>query len=64
MLQSWGIEDRWGDYELLFGAAKFNLKTPIFAVALSGTHLRFNKDDKIFRNGLIMLKMCWTGSGS
>ncbi len=26
MLGSWGTADRWGDYELLFGAAKLNLK--------------------------------------
>ena len=26
LLGSWGIEDRWGDYELLFGASKLNLR--------------------------------------
>src|SRR4029453_5755675 len=26
ILAAWGMDDRWGDYELLFGAAKLNLK--------------------------------------
>jgi hypothetical protein len=39
MLGSWGTEDRWGDYELLFGAAKLTPQNSGFASSLSETHL-------------------------
>jgi SAM-dependent methyltransferase len=61
MLGSWGIEDRWGDYELLFGAAKLNLKILDLPVHYQERIYGSTKMTKVFRNGLVMLKMCWYG---
>ncbi len=61
MLGSWGIEDRWGDYELLFGAAKLNLKILDLPVHYQERVYGSTKMTKVFRNGLVMLKMCWHG---
>ena len=60
-LGSWGTEDRWGDYELLFGAAKLNLKILDLPVHYQERIYGSTKMTKVFRNGLIMLKMCWHG---
>ena len=60
-LGTWGIEDRWGDYELLFGAAKLNLKILDLPVHYQERIYGSTKMTKVFRNGLIMLKMCWHG---
>jgi 2-polyprenyl-3-methyl-5-hydroxy-6-metoxy-1,4-benzoquinol methylase len=61
MLGSWGIEDRWGDYELLFGAAKLNLKIVDLPVHYQERIYGSTKMTRVFRNGLVMLKMCWHG---
>ena len=61
MLGSWGVEDRWGDYELLFGAAKLNLKILDLPVHYQERIYGSTKMTRVFRNGLIMLKMCWHG---
>jgi hypothetical protein len=61
MLGSWGIDDRWGDYELLFGAAKLNLKILDLPVHYQERIYGSTKMTKVFRNGLVMLKMCWHG---
>jgi SAM-dependent methyltransferase len=61
MLGGWGIEDRWGDYELLFGAAKLNLKILDLPVHYQERIYGSTKMTKVFRNGLVMLKMCWHG---
>ena len=61
MLGSWGTEDRWGDYELLFGAAKLNLKILDLPVHYQERIHGSTKMTKVFRNGLVMLKMCWHG---
>jgi glycosyltransferase involved in cell wall biosynthesis len=61
MLGSWGIEDRWGDYELLFGAAKLNLKILDLPVHYQERTYGSTKMTRVFRNGLVMLKMCWHG---
>ena len=61
MLGSWGIEDRWGDYELLFGAAKLNLKILDMPVHYQERIYGSTKMTKVFRNGLVMLRMCWHG---
>jgi 2-polyprenyl-3-methyl-5-hydroxy-6-metoxy-1,4-benzoquinol methylase len=61
MLGSWGTEDRWGDYELLFGAAKLNLKILDLPVHYQERIYGTTKMTRVFRNGLIMLKMCWYG---
>lgn len=61
MLGSWGVDDRWGDYELLFGAAKLNLKILDLPVHYQERVYGSTKMTKVFRNGLVMLKMCWHG---
>jgi len=61
MLGSWGIEDRWGDYELLFGAAKLNLKILDLPVHYQERIYGSTKMTKVFRNGIVMLRMCWHG---
>ena len=61
MLGSWGTEDRWGDYELLFGAAKLNLKILDLPVHYQERIYGTTKMTRVFRNGLVMLRMCWHG---
>ncbi len=61
MLGSWGTEDRWGDYELLFGAAKLSLKILDLPVHYQERIYGSTKMTKVFHHGLIMLKMCWHG---
>jgi 2-polyprenyl-3-methyl-5-hydroxy-6-metoxy-1,4-benzoquinol methylase len=61
MLGSWGTEDRWGDYELLFGAAKLNLKILDLPVHYQERVYGSTKMTRVFRHGLVMLKMCWHG---
>lgn len=57
----WGIEDRWGDYELLFGASKLNLRITDLPVHYQERIYGTTKMTKVFHNGLIMLRMCWHG---
>ena len=61
LLGSWGIEDRWGDYELLFGASKLNLRIIDLPVHYQERIYGSTKMTKVFHNGLVMLKMCWYG---
>ncbi len=58
---TWGIEDRWGDYDLLFGAAKLNLRIIDLPVHYQERIHGATKMTKVFQNGLIMLKMCGHG---
>jgi hypothetical protein len=60
-LGSWGVEDRWGDYELLFGASKLNLRIIDLPVHYQERIYGSTKMTRVFQNGLIMLKMCWYG---
>lgn len=53
---TWG-EDRWGDYDLIFGAAK-NLKIIELPVHYMDRTYGETKMTGRFRNGWIMLKMC------
>jgi SAM-dependent methyltransferase len=61
MLGSWGIEDRWGDYELLFGASKLNLRIVDLPVHYQERVYGATKMTKVFRHGVVMLRMCWHG---
>ena len=61
MLDSWGTMDRWGDYELLFGAAKLNLRIRDLPVHYQERIYGSTKMTKVFRNGLTMLRMCFYG---
>ena len=58
MLGSWGVTDRWGDYELLFGAAKLHLRIIDLPVHYQERIYGTTKMVKVFRNGLVMLRMC------
>jgi SAM-dependent methyltransferase len=56
---TWGTDDRWGDYDLLFGAAKLHLRIVDLPVHYQE---RFSGETKMtgrVRNGLIMLRICW-----
>lgn len=55
----WGIDDRWGDYDLIFGAAKINLKIIDLPVHYCERTSGETKMKKRLKNGLRMLKMCW-----
>ncbi|HZX11912.1 MAG TPA: bifunctional class I SAM-dependent methyltransferase/glycosyltransferase family 2 protein [Candidatus Nanoarchaeia archaeon] len=59
---TWGVEDQWGDYELLFSASKINLKIvdmPVHYVERTYGETKMNKRVK---NGLTMLRMCLAAS--
>ncbi len=53
-----GINDRWGDYELIFGAAKQHLKILDLPVHYYERVYGETKMTGRVKNGLIMLKMC------
>lgn len=59
LLGSWGIEDRWGDYELIFGAAKLHLKLVEVPVHYLERVYGETKMTKRFKNGAVMLRMCF-----
>ena len=61
MIGSWGVMDRWGDYELLFGAAKLNLRVVDQPVHYQERVYGATKMTRVFNNGLVMLRMCLKG---
>jgi glycosyltransferase involved in cell wall biosynthesis len=61
MIGTWGTLDRWGDYDLLFGAAKLNLRIMDQPVHYQERIYGATKMVKVFKNGLIMLGMCMHG---
>jgi hypothetical protein len=54
---TWGITDRWGDYELIFGAAKCQLKIVDMPVHYMERIYGETKMTKRLKNGWIMLRM-------
>ncbi len=54
---TWGVRDRWGDYELIFGANKFNLKHLDLPVHYYERTYGDTKMTGVIKNGWIMLKM-------
>jgi SAM-dependent methyltransferase len=54
-----GDVDQWGDFDWIFGAAKNNLKIVELPVHYVERIAGETKMTKRFRNGLIMLRMCW-----
>ena len=54
---TWGVDDRWGDYELIFGAAKTQLKLIDLPVHYMERTYGETKMTGRIKNGLIMLKM-------
>ncbi len=61
LIDTWGKEDRWGDYELLFGASKLNLRIFDLPVHYQERVHGTTKMTKRFKNGVIMLQFCWAG---
>jgi 2-polyprenyl-3-methyl-5-hydroxy-6-metoxy-1,4-benzoquinol methylase len=55
---TWGVDDRWGDYELIFGAAKQHLKIIDLPVHYYERVYGDTKMTNRVKNGLIMLRMC------
>ncbi|MCZ6781837.1 MAG: glycosyltransferase [Proteobacteria bacterium] len=56
---SWGVRDRWGDYELIFGAARLNLKHVDLPVHyMERTYGELKMTGRL-RNALVMLRMCF-----
>jgi SAM-dependent methyltransferase len=55
----WGTKDRWGDYELLFGAAKLGLRIHDLPIHYQERRYGKTKMVKVFWNGMNMLRMCW-----
>lgn len=58
LVGTWGIDDRWGDYDLLFGAAKLHLKIVEVPVHYVERVYGETKMKKRLLNGFIMLRMC------
>ena len=58
-LGSWGIQDRWGDYELLFGASKLHLDIVEVPVHYQERIHGVTKMTRVFANGMRMLRICW-----
>lgn len=56
---TWGIKDRWGDYELIFSAAKLNLKIIDLPVHYYERTYGETKMTGRIKNGMVMLQMCW-----
>ena len=55
---TWGTRDRWGDYELIFGAARLNLKHIDLPVRyMERTYGRTKMTGRL-RNATTMLRMC------
>jgi len=54
----WGIRDRWGDYELIFGAARTNLHIVDLPVHYLERLHGVTKMTGRFANGIVMLRMC------
>lgn len=57
-LGTWGVQDRWGDYELLLGAARLQLAIVDMPVHYQERVYGVTKMISVFRNGLTMLRMC------
>jgi hypothetical protein len=54
----WGVKDRWGDYELLFGAAKLQMPIVDLPVHYQERVYGVTKMTRVFWNGVHMLRMC------
>jgi SAM-dependent methyltransferase len=61
LVGTWGAVDNWGDYELLFGAARLNLRIVDLPVHYQERIYGITKMTKVLKNGLMMLRMCACG---
>jgi hypothetical protein len=62
-LGEWGIRDLWGDYELLFGASRLSLRILDVPVHYQERIYGFTKMNRVFANGLRMMRICWHAWG-
>lgn len=60
ILDLWGT-DRWGDYKLLFSASKLHLRIADLPIHYQERVFGATKMVRVFKNGLIMLRMCLIG---
>ncbi|WP_319543677.1 glycosyltransferase family 2 protein [uncultured Pseudodesulfovibrio sp.] len=58
LLGTWGINDRWGDYELIFGAARLGLKHQDLPVRYMERVHGETKMTGRLKNAMVMLRMC------
>ena len=58
MVDTWGVSDRWGDFDLLFGAAKLHLKIIELPVHYQRRVEGQTKMTNRLKNAAIMGKMC------
>lgn len=54
---TWGVEDHWGDYDLLFGAAKMNLRIIDLPIHYRERLHGYSKMVRVFQNGIRMLTL-------
>ena len=55
---SWGVRDRWGDYELIFGAAKLNMKHVDLPIHYMERTYGETKMTGRLKNAAVMFRMC------
>lgn len=58
----WGVSDRWGDYDLLLGAAKLNLRIVDVPVHYQERVAGLSKMTRVIHNAKIMLAIMWKAS--
>lgn len=58
----WGVSDRWGDYDLLLGAAKLNLRIVDLPVHYQERIAGVSKMTRVLHNARIMLTIMWKAS--
>jgi glycosyltransferase involved in cell wall biosynthesis len=58
-LGNWGMQDLWGDYELLFGASKLHLDIVEVPVHYQERIHGVTKMTRVVSNGWRMLRICW-----
>ena len=54
---TWGVKDRWGDYELIFGAAKTHRRLIDLPIHYTERTYGVTKMTNRLKNGWVMLKM-------
>jgi predicted membrane protein len=55
----WGVMDRWGDYDLLLGAAKLNLRIIDLPVHYQERVSGLSKMTRVLYNARVMLTIMW-----
>jgi hypothetical protein len=58
----WGVSDRWGDYDLLLGAAKLHLRIVDLPVHYQERMVGVSKMTRVLHNAAIMLSIMWHAS--